>query len=240
MNKGKFVFSQIVDFVNYKEFNKCVKRYFGNYRSHGLNSWNHFLQLLFGQITGLNSINSICICLKAHKRNLYHLGIKQFVNVSTLSRAGESRDWRIFADFGNYLIKVVSPMYADSPIPNINIDNEIFALDSTSISCSINLLVRAEGKNTRGAVKMHTIIDLRGIIPTFILITDGKYHDSNALDEIIPIENAIYLIDKAYIDFSALYRYHLEGTFFVTRAKENMRCDVIEQNFNIDETVLLN
>ena len=96
MNKGKFVFSQIVDFVNYKEFNKCVKRYFWNCRPHGLNSWNHFLQLLFGQITGLNSINSICICLKAHKRNLYHLGIKQFVNVSTLSRAGESRNWCIF------------------------------------------------------------------------------------------------------------------------------------------------
>jgi hypothetical protein len=213
-----------------------VNRYFGNYRSHELNTWNHFLQLLFEQITGLNSINSICICLKAHKRNIYHLGIRQFVNISTLSRAGESRDWRIFVGFGNYLIKVVRPMCADCPIPNVNLKNEIFALDSTSISRSINLLVWAEGKYSRGAVKMHTFIDLRGSIPTFILITDGKYHDSNALDEIKPVENVIYLMDKAYVDFSALYRYHLAGAFFVTRAKENMRYDVVEQNFNIDKT----
>lgn len=236
MNTGKFVFSQLLDLVNRYEFDKCVKRYFGNYRSHDLNSWNHFLQLLFGQITGLNSINSICICLKAHKQNLYHLGIKQFVNVSTLSRAGEKRDWRIFADFGNYLIKIVRPMYIASPVLNVNLDNEIFALDSTSISCSINLFVWAEGKYSRGAVKMHTLIDLRGNIPTFILITDGKYHDSNALDEIIPVKNAVYLMDKAYVDFAALYRYHLTGAFFVTRAKENMKYEVVEQNFNIDQT----
>ena len=236
MNTGKYVFSQLLDFVNKYEFNKCVNRYFGNYRAHELNSWNHFLQLLFGQITGLNSINSICTCLKAHKRNLFHLGIKQSVHVSTLSRAGESRDWRIFADFGNYLIKLVRPMYADSPIPNIDIDNEIFALDSTSISCSINLLVWAEGRYSRGAVKMHTLIDLRGSIPTFIFITDGKYHDSNALDEIDPIENAIYLMDKAYVDLAALYRYHLAGAFFVTRAKDGMKYEIIEKNFNIDQT----
>lgn len=235
MNTGKFVFSQFASFINKYEFDKCVKRYFGNYRAHELNSWNHFLQLLFGQITGLNSINSICICLKAHKQNLYHLGIKQYVNVSTLSRAGEKRDWRIFADFGNYLIQVVRPMYANCSIPNIDIDNEIFALDSTSISCSINLLIWAEGKYSRGAVKMHTLIDLRGNIPTFIHITDGKYHDSNALDQIVPVQDAIYLMDKAYVDFIALYRYHLAGAFFVTRAKENMRYDVVEQNFNIDE-----
>lgn len=236
MNTGKYVFSQLLDFVNKYEFDKCVKRYFGNYRAHELNSWNHFLQLLFGQITGLNSINSICVCLKAHKRNLYHLGIRQSVNVSSLSRAGENRDWRIFADFGNYLIKLVQPMYADCPIPNIDLDNEIFALDSTSISCSINLLVWAEGKYSRGAVKMHTLIDLRGSIPTFIFITDGKYHDSNALDEINPTENAIYLMDKAYVDFAALYRYHLAGAFFVTRAKEGMKYNIVEQNLGIDQT----
>jgi hypothetical protein len=235
MNTGKYVFSQLLDFVNRYEFDKCVKRYFGNYRARELNSWNHFLQLLFGQITGLNSINSICVCLKAHKRNLYHLGIRQSVTVSALSRAGENRDWRIFADFGHYLIRLVRPLYADCPVPNINLDNEIFALDSTTISCSINLLVWAEGKYSRGAVKMHTLIDLRGSIPTFIHITDGKYHDSNALDEIDPVENAIYLMDKAYVDFAALFRYHLAGAFFVTRAKNTMRCSVIEQNFNIDE-----
>jgi len=222
--------------VNKYEFDKCVKRYFGNYRSHELNSWNHFLQLLFGQLTGLNSINSICFCLKAHKKNLYHLGIKQFVNVSTLSRAGENRDYRIFSDFGNYLIKKVRPLYADTPVRNVDIDNEIFALDSTSISCSINLLTWAEGKYSRGAVKMHTMIDLRGNIPTFIHITDGKYHDSNILDIIHFLPNAIYLIDKAYVDFKALYRMQNMGSFFVTRAKETMRYDVLEQNFNLDKT----
>ena len=196
MNTGKFVFSQVTDFVNKYEFNKCVKCYFGDYRSHELNSWNHFLQLLFGQMTGLHSINSICFCLKAHRKKLYHLGIRQFVNVSTLSRAGESRNWRIFADFGNYLIKIVRPLYAHTPVPNVDIDNEIFALDSTSISCSINLLTWAEGKYSRGAVKKHTIIDLRGCISTFIHITDGKYHDSNVLDVIDFLPNAIYLMDK--------------------------------------------
>jgi len=236
MNIGKFVFSQLTDFVNKYEFNKCVKRYFGDYRSHELNSWNHFLQLLFGQTTGLNSINSICFCLKAQRKNLYHLGIKQFVNVSTLSRAGESRDWRIFADFGNYLIKIVRPLYSAAPVPNVDIDNEIFALDSTSISCSINLMTWAEGKYSRGAVKMHTLIDLRGCIPTFIHITDGKYHDSNALDIISFLPNAIYLMDKAYVDFEALFCMQNIGAFFVTRAKDTMRYKVVEQNFNIDET----
>jgi hypothetical protein len=222
--------------VNKYEFNKCVKRYFGDYRSHELNSWNHFLQLLFGQITGLNSINSICFCLKAHRKNLYHLGIKQSVNVSTLSRAGESRNWHIFSDFGNYLIKIVRPLYVNTPVQNLDIDNEIFALDSTSISCSINLLTWAEGKYSRGAVKMHTLIDLRGSIPTFIHITDGKYHDSNALDVIDFLPNAIYLMDKAYVDFDALYRMQNIGAFFVTRAKDTMRYEIIEQNYNIDET----
>jgi len=236
MNTGRFVFSQLTDFVDKYEFNKCVKRYFGNYRSHGLNSWNHFLQLLFGQLTGLHSINSICFCLKAHRKNLYHLGIKQSVNVSTLSRAGESRDWRIFADFGNYLIKIVRPLYAESSVQNIDIANEIFALDSTSISCSINLLTWAEGKYSRGAVKMHTLIDLRGCIPTFIHVTDGKYHDSNVFDVINFLPDAIYLMDKAYIDLEALYRMQNIGAFFVTRAKETMRYDIVKQDFNIDLT----
>ena len=166
----------------------------------------------------------------------FHLGIKQHVNQSTISRANESRDWRIFADFGDFLIKLVRPLYMDSPIPNIDIDNDIFALDSTTIFCSINLLTWAEGKYSKGAVKVHTLIDLRGSIPTFILITDGKYHDSNALDEIIPIPEAIYLMDKAYIDFEALYPMHKCGSFFVARAKSTLKYDVIEQNYNIDET----
>jgi FOG: Transposase and inactivated derivatives len=236
MNTGKYVFSQLLGFVNRYEFEKCVKCYRGDYRVRELNCWNQFIQLFFGQLTSLNSLRDICLCLKAHKRKLYHLGIKQNVSHTTLSRANESRDWRIFADFGEYLIKHVRPLYADSPIPNIDIENEIFVLDSTTISLSINLFSWAYGKYSRGAVKIHTLLDLRGSIPTFILITDGKYHDSNVLDVITPVENAIYLMDKAYIDFKALYRIHKAGAYFVSRAKTSLKCDIVEQNFNIDES----
>jgi FOG: Transposase and inactivated derivatives len=236
MNSGKYVFSQLLEFVDKYEFKKCIKRYNGDYRVRDFNCWNQFVQLFFGQLTSLNSLRDICLCLKAHRQKLYHLGIKQYVNQSTISRANESRDWRIFADFGDYLIKLVRPLYVDSPMPNVDMDNEIFVLDSTTISCSINLLTWAEGKYSKGAIKVHTLIDLRGNIPSFILITDGKYHDSNALDEITPISDAIYLMDKAYVDFEALYRMHKCGSFFVTRAKNTLRYDVIEQNYNIDET----
>jgi hypothetical protein len=181
INSGKYVFSQLLDFVNRYEFDKCVKRHLGNYRLRELNCWKQFLQLFFGQLTSLNSLQNICLCLKAHKQKFYHLGINQYVSVSTLSRANEKRDWRIFAEFGDYLIQLVRPLYAETPVPGVNIDNEIFALDSTSILCSINLITWAEGKYSRGAVKIHTLLDLSGSISSFILITDGKYHDSNAL-----------------------------------------------------------
>jgi hypothetical protein len=236
MYSGKYVFSQVLEFVDKYEFNKCVKRYLGNYHVRDLDCWNQFVQLFFGQLTSLNSLHDICLCLKAHKGKLYHLGIKQNVVVSTLSRANEKRDWRIFADYGNCLISKVRPLYVDSPIPKLDIGNEVFALDSTTISVSINLCTWAEGKYSRGAIKMHTLLNLHGCIPEFILITDGKYHDSNTLDEIVPEANAIYLMDKAYVDFEALYRINQAGAFFVTRAKSSMKYEVVEQNFNIDET----
>jgi len=236
MHTGKFVFSQALSLINQYEFNKSVKRYKGNRHVRELDCWNLFIQLLFGQLAGLPSLRSISICLRAHKHQLYHLGIKKWVDSSVLSRANERRDWQIFADFGNYLIRLVRPLYAKCPIPNVDIDNEIFALDSTTISISINLCTWAEGKYSRGAVKMHTLIDLRGSIPEFILITDGKYHDSNALDVINFYANAIYLMDKAYVDFEALFRINNAGAFFVTRAKDSMRYEIVEQNYNIDET----
>jgi hypothetical protein len=157
------------------------------------------------------------------------------VNQSTLSRANERRDFQIFADFGNYLIQQVRPMYASEPIPNIDIENEVFALDSTTISLSLKLFSWAPGKYSRGAVKIHTLLDLRGNIPSFILITDGKYHDSNVLDILIPIPDAIYIMDKAYIDFRALNKMHELGAFFISRAKFTMDYSVIENNYNIDE-----
>lgn len=235
MNSGKYVFAQILQFINKYEFEKCVTRYKGDYRIRELNCWNQFVQLFFGQLTSLNSLRDICTCLKAHKRKLYHLGIKQNVNQSTLSRANEKRDWRIFADFGDYLIKTVRPLYANTPIPNVDLENDVFALDSTTISLSIKLFSWAPGKYSRGAIKVHTMLDLRGSIPTFIFITDGKYHDSNILDEIDPLPYAIYLMDKAYIDFASLYKMHIVGAYFVTRAKVTLDYMVIDCNFNIDE-----
>ena len=235
MNSGKYVFAQLLQYVDKYEFEKYVSRYNGNHRVRDLNCWNQFTQLFFGQLTSRNSLRDICTCLKAHKNKLYHLGIKQCVNQSTLSRANENRDWRIFADFGTYLISQVRPFYANSSIPNLDIDNDVFALDSTTISLSIKLFDWAEGKYSRGAVKVHTLLDLRGSIPTFIYITDGKYHDSNALDVIVPLPNAIYLMDKAYVDFAALYRINNSNAFFVTRAKISLDYGIIERNYNIDE-----
>jgi len=228
MNTGKYVFAQTLSLVNRYEFQKCVNRYNGDYRVRELNCWNQFAQLFFGQLTSRNGLRDICLCLNAHKNSLYHLGIKQSVNQSTLSRANENRDWRIFADFGAYLINLVQPLYSDSTIPDIEIDKEIFVLDSTTISVSIILMNWAKGKYSRGAVKMHTLLDLRGSIPTFIHITDGKYHDVNALDEIDIIPHAIYVMDKAYWDFKRLYELNELDAFFVIRPRENLSFKAVE------------
>lgn len=236
MNSGKYVFAQLLQFIPRYEFDKYVSLYNGDFRTRELNCWNQFIQLFFGQLTSRNSLRDICTCLKAHRNKLYHLGIKQHVNQSTLSRANERRDSRIFEEFGNYLIQQVRPMYANEPIPDVDIDNEVFALDSTTISLSLKLFSWAPGKYSRGAVKVHTLLDLRGSIPTYILITDGKYHDSNVLDTLSPISEAIYIMDKAYIDFKALYHLHESGAFFVSRAKATMDYSMTENNYNIDES----
>jgi hypothetical protein len=223
MNTGKFVFTQVLSVVNRYEFQKCVNRYNGDYRTRGLNCWNQFAQLFFGQLTARNGLRDICLCLNAHKNSLYHLGIRQSVNQSTLSRANENRDWRIFADFGLYLINLVQPLYADHSFQDLEIDKNVFVLDSTTISVSIILMNWAKGKYSRGAVKMHTLLDLRGSIPTFIHITDGKYHDVNTLDEIEIVRDAIYVMDKAYLDFKRLYELSKSDAFFVIRAKDNLK-----------------
>ena len=228
MHLGKFVFAQIVEFLPRYEFEKCVKRYKGDFHTKSLNSYNHLLQLIFGQITSCTSLRDICLCLKAHQNNLYHLGIRQQVNQSSLSRANEKRDYRIFQDFGYHLIEQVRPLFAKERTPLIDLDEAIFALDSTSISVSINLAAWASGKYSRGAVKMHTLLDLRGNIPTFIHISDGTWHDSNAMDYIQFESNAVYTMDKAYVDLTALNKMDSIGAYFVTRAKSVMRYRIIE------------
>ncbi len=236
MNSGKYVFAQLLQYINRYEFDKFVSTYDGDFRTRDLNCWNQFIQLFFGQLTSRNSLRDICTCLKAHRNKLYHLGIKQSVNQSSLSRANERRDYRIFADFGNYLIQEVRPRYASEPIAGVDINNEVFALDSTTISLSIKLFSWAPGKYSRGAVKIHTLLDLRGNIPSFVLITDGKYHDSNILDVLNPIPDAVYIMDKAYIDFKALFEMHKLGAFFISRSKSSMDYSILETNYNIDKS----
>lgn len=238
MNQGKFVFSQVIEFLPRYEFDKIVAKYNGDYRYRHLTSYNHALHLIFGQLTACNSLRDICLCLNAHEKWLYHLGFRQTVNESSLSRAGENRNYRIFEELGNVLIRIARPLYSKEQIPDVRLsaEHDIFALDSTSISCSIKLMSWALGKYERGAVKMHTLLDLHGSIPTFIHITHGKWHDSNVLDIMEIIPNAIYIMDKAYVDFEALYRISTNEAYFVTRAKKNMKYEVIETNYNIDET----
>lgn len=238
MHIGKFVFAQIVEFLPRYEFEKCVKRYKGDFHTKSLSSYNHLLQLIFGQLTSCTSLRDICLCLKAHQNNLYHLGIRQQVNQSSLSRANEKRDYRIFQDFGYHLIEQVRPLFAKERTPLIDLEETIFALDSTSISVSINLAAWASGKYSRGAVKMHTLIDLRGNIPTFIHISDGTWHDSNVMDYIQFESNAVYTMDKAYVDLTALNKMDSIGAYFVTRAKSVMRYRIIETMDTNEDDIL--
>ena len=229
MNQGKFVFSQVVEYIPRYQFDKLVKQYKGDWHTENLSSYNHLLHLLFGQLTGCDSLRDICLCLEAHNKTLYHLGFRKAVSHTSLSRANESRDYRIFEGLGLYLIATVRPMYSNIQLSQITIDNVIYALDSTTISTSIKLATWALGKYSKGAVKMHTLLDLRGGIPANIHITDGKWHDSNELDALTPEPYAFYVMDKAYVDFKALFRFHQAQAFWVSRPKENMKFETVEQ-----------
>lgn len=222
MNKGKFVFAQLLSLVYRYEFDKCVSRYNGDYKVQDFSCWNQFLTMIFGQLTHRESIRDIITCLKAHQYKVYHLGIAKVVSHSTLTRANENRDWRIYADFAAYLIELVRPLYYRDNDFDLDLDNPVFALDSTTIDLCLSLFKWAKFRKAKGAVKLHTLLDLKTDIPVFIHISDGKMHDVNALD-IIEFENgAFYVMDKGYIDFARLYKITLSGAFFVTRAKVNL------------------
>ena len=240
MNTGRYIFSQVVDFIPRYQFNKLVTKYRGNWHARGLTCYNQLLHLLFGQITGCDSLRDICLCLEAHKDILYHLGFRKTVNPSSLSRANENRDYRIYEGLGTYLISEVRPMYSKTSIPEITIDNVLYALDSTTISTSIKLAAWALGKYSKGAVKMHTLLDLRGGIPANIHITDGRWHDSNELDCITPEPGAFYVMDKAYVDFKALFRFHKAGAYWVSRPKDNMRYEIVghREDFSLGDNIL--
>lgn len=238
MNNGKYVYSQVMTYFPRWVFEAAVKKYNGDFHAKNLNSYSHCPHLMFGQMAGCKSLKNITLVLGSVKKAVYHLGIPKVVDSSSLSKANEVRDYRIFEELGMWLIRKVRPMYAKEAIPDVHLPGwEIFAIDSTTIPCSIKLAEWALGKYSKGGVKMHTVLDLRGSIPDTIYVTDSRYHDSNFLDVYEPYKWAIYTMDKAYVDFEALYRMTINETYFVTRAKATMKYEVIETNYNINDLV---
>jgi transposase len=223
MHQGKFVFSQVVSIISQYEFNKSVEKYKGNYRAKDLRCWQHFLYMMFGQLTYREGIRDIISCLDAHKSKVYHLGLKKIVAHTSLTRANENRDWRIWADFAQSLIKTARPLYLEDSDFTLELDNTVYALDSSTIDLCLSVFKWAKFRKKKAAVKLHTMIDLRGNIPVFIEITDGKVHDVNILDQIDFEPGAFYIIDKGYYDFERLYKINQAKAFFVIRAKKNLK-----------------
>src|SRR5215471_10177292 len=221
MNVGQTVFSQLIEHLPHREFQKCVARYSGSSYVKSFSCWDQFLSMAFAQLTYRESLRDIEACLRSMDSKLYHMGFRSKISRSTLADANESRDWRIYADFAQVLISIARPLYADDPI-GVELNQSLYALDSTTIDLCLSLFPWAKFRRHKAAVKMHTLLDLHGNIPTFIQITDGKVHDVNILDEITPEAGAFYVMDRGYIDFERLYVFTLSAAFFVVRTKENV------------------
>ena len=221
MNLGRTVFSPLISFLPDREFRRCVSRYDGDRRWRGFSCWDQFLSMAFAQLTYRESLRDIEACLRSLGAKLYHMGFRSQVARSTLADANESRDWRIYADFAQVLIRIARPLYARDPI-GLDLDQSLYALDSTTIDLCLSLFPWAKFRRHKAAVKMHTLLDLRGNIPTFIRITDGKTHDVNILDEFLPEPGACYVMDRAYVDFERLFMFTLCSSFFVVRTKKNI------------------
>jgi hypothetical protein len=221
MNAGRTVFSQLIEFLPHQEFQKCVARYGSDRYLKNLSCWDQYLAMAFAQLTYRESLRDIEACLRSVGAKLYHMGFRGNVARSTLADANESRDWRIYAGFAQVLIAIARPLYARDPI-GIDLDQSLYALDSTTIDLCLSLFPWAKFRKNKAAVKMHTLLDLHGNIPTFIRITDGKVHDVNILDEITPEPGAFYVMDRGYIDFQRLFVFTLSAAFFVVRTKSNV------------------
>jgi hypothetical protein len=221
VNVGQTVFSQLMEHLPRYEFQKCVARYRGDYQQKSFSCWDQFLAMGFAQFTYRESLRDIEACLRSVGGKLYHMGFRGRVARSTLAEANESRDWRIFADFAQVLIAVARPLYANDPI-GVDLDAGLYALDSTTIDLCLSLFSWARLRRHKAAIKLHTLLDLHGNIPTFIGITDGKVADVRVLDEIVPEAGAFYVMDRGYIDFERLYVFSLSAAFFVVRTKKNV------------------
>jgi hypothetical protein len=221
MYVGKTLFTQIMDFLPWKTFHRIVARYGGDHRIRTLSCAEQFRVMAFAQLTFRESLRDIEVCLSAQATKLYHMGLREPVKRSTLADANESRDWRIYADFAQVLIRQARQLYVKEPMA-VDLDATVYALDSTTIDLCLTLFPWAPFRSTKAAVKLHTLLDLRGNIPTFIHVSDGKLHDVNVLDLLIPEAGAYYVMDRGYVDFERLYALHQTGAFFVTRAKTNL------------------
>jgi hypothetical protein len=210
-----------MDYLPAYEFQKCVNRYHGDYKQRNFSCRDQFLSMAFAQLTYRESLRDIETCLRSIGSKLYHMGFRSTIARSTLADANESRDWRIYADFAQVLIAIARPLYAHDPI-GVELNQNLYALDSTTIDLCLSLFPWAKFRQHKAAVKMHTLLDLHGNIPTFIRITDGKVHDVNILDDILPEAGAFYVLDRGYIDFERLFVFTLCSAFFVVRTKENV------------------
>lgn len=222
MNSGKTVFSQVMDFLPMHEFRKCVQLYRGNYKVKSSSCFDQFLCVAFAQLTYRESLRDIEACLRAMQNKLYHMGIRGNVSRNTLPNANENRDWRIYADFAQTLIAIAKPLYADEDLA-VELDATVYALDATTIDLCLSLFPWARFRRHKGAIKLHTLLNLRGNIPEFIHISDGKMHDVNILDILVSEPGAFYIMDLGYLDFSRLYAIHQALAFFVTRAKRGLQ-----------------
>jgi len=245
MNSGRTVFAQLIEHLPHKEFHKCVARYRGNRYAKNFSCWDQYLAMAFAQLTYRESLRDIETCLGAVGGKLYHMGFRSRVARSTLADANESRDWRIYADFAQTLIAIARPLYARDAM-GVDLDESLYALDSTTIDLCLALFPWARFRRRKAAVKMHTLLDLRGNIPAFVHITDGKVHDVNVLDQIVPEAGAFYVMDRGYIDFERLFVLTLSAAFFVVRTKSNVllqrRCShPVDKSTGVrsDQTVIL-
>jgi hypothetical protein len=221
VNSGRTVFSQLIEHLPEKEFQKCVARYRGDANFRGFSCWDQLLAMAFAQLTYRESLRDIESCLRALQSKLYHMGFRGKVSRSTLADANESHDWRIFADFAQGLIATARPLHA-CDLMGVDLHQSLYALDSTTIDLCLSLFPWAKFRQRKAAVKMHTLLDLHGNIPTFIRVTSGAVHDVNILDEIMPEAGAFYVMDRAYIDFQRLFVFTLSSAFFVVRTKSNV------------------
>lgn len=227
MAAGKTIFSQVMDWIHPEQFRRCVTRYDGHYKVHSFSCWDQFLAMSFAQLTYRESLADIEICLRSHQAQLYRMGFRAAVVHSTLSDANRGRDWRIYADLAQQLIGCARKLYAQEPL-EVDLSTTVYALDSTTVDLCLSLFPWARFRSTKSAVKLHTLLDLRGPIPTMIIITPGKQADVRVLDELIPQPGAFYVMDRGYLDFRRLYQLALAGAFYVTRTKAGVQLNRLE------------